>query len=108
MIIFIVGFKIFDFKEPKISLEKYKIEDGFELSVIASESFFKAPVAMDFDNKGRMWVVEMIGYMPNIEGVGDIVKRPRARYRACVKQEVCLGRKMLPPSERPLLRCVCT
>jgi mono/diheme cytochrome c family protein len=69
--VFIVGFKIFDFKEPKISLEKYKIEDGFELSVIASESFFKAPVAMDFDNKGRMWVVEMIGYMPNIEGVGE-------------------------------------
>ena len=69
--IFIVGFKIIDFKEPKISLEKYKIEDGFELSVIASESFFKAPVAMDFDNKGRMWVVEMIGYMPNIEGVGE-------------------------------------
>jgi len=69
--VFIVGFKIIDFKEPKISLEKYKIEDGFELSVIASESFFKAPVAMDFDNKGRMWVVEMIGYMPNIEGVGE-------------------------------------
>jgi mono/diheme cytochrome c family protein len=69
--VFFVGFKIIDFKEPKISLEKYKIEDGFELSVIASESFFKAPVAMDFDNKGRMWVVEMIGYMPNIEGVGE-------------------------------------
>jgi len=69
--VFIVGFKIIDFKEPKISLEKYKIEHGFELSVIASESFFKAPVAMDFDNKGRMWVVEMIGYMPNIEGVGE-------------------------------------
>jgi mono/diheme cytochrome c family protein len=69
--VFIVGFKIIDYKEPKISLEKYKIEHGFELSVIASESFFKAPVAMDFDNKGRMWVVEMIGYMPNIEGVGE-------------------------------------
>ena len=69
--VFIVGFKIIDFKEPKISLENYKIEDGFELSVIASESFFKAPVSMDFDNKGRMWVVEMIGYMPNLEGVGE-------------------------------------
>jgi len=69
--VFIVGFKIIDFKEPKISLENYKIEDGFELSVIASESFFKAPVSMDFDNKGRMWVVEMIGYMPNLEGIGE-------------------------------------
>ncbi|WP_435357363.1 PVC-type heme-binding CxxCH protein [Emticicia sp. SJ17W-69] len=69
--IFIVGFKIISFKEPKVSLEGYQIEDGFELSVIASESLLKAPVSMDFDNKGRMWVVEMIGYMPNLEGIGE-------------------------------------
>ena len=71
LFIFIVGFKIISYEEPKISLENYKIEDGFELSVIASEPFFKAPVSMDFDNKGRMWVVEMIGYMPNLEGIGE-------------------------------------
>jgi len=75
--VFIVGFKIIDFKEPKISLENYTIEDGFELSVIASENFFKAPVSMDFDNKGRMWVVEMIGYMPNLEGIGEDVPNGR-------------------------------
>lgn len=69
--VFIVGFKMIAFEEPKISLENYKIEEGFDLSVIASEPFFKAPVSMDFDNQGRMWVVEMIGYMPNLEGVGE-------------------------------------
>ncbi len=69
--VFIVGFKMISFEEPKISLENYKIEEGFELSVIASEPFFKAPVSMDFDNQGRMWVVEMIGYMPNLEGIGE-------------------------------------
>jgi hypothetical protein len=69
--LFIVGFKIVSFKEPKVSLEGYQIEDGFELSVIASESLLKAPVSMDFDNKGRMWIVEMIGYMPNLEGIGE-------------------------------------
>jgi len=69
--IFMLGFKIISFQEPKVSLEGYQIEDGFELSVIASESFLKAPVSMDFDNKGRMWVVEMIGYMPNLEGIGE-------------------------------------
>ena len=68
---FIAGFKIISFNEPKISLEGYQIEDGFELSVIAYESLLKAPVSMDFDNKGRMWVVEMIGYMPNLEGIGE-------------------------------------
>ncbi len=69
--LFMVSFRILPFEEPKISLSGYKIEDGFELSVIAAEPFLKAPVSMDFDNKGRMWVVQMIGYMPNLEGIGE-------------------------------------
>ena len=69
--IFIVGFQIVSFEEPRISLANYKVEQGFDLSIIASEPFLKAPVSIDFDNKGRMWVVEMIGYMPNLEGIGE-------------------------------------
>ena len=69
--IFIVGFQMVSFEEPKISLDNYKVEEGFDLSIIASEPFLKAPVSIDFDNKGRMWVVEMIGYMPNLEGIGE-------------------------------------
>ncbi len=69
--IFMAGFRIISFDAPNISLENYTIEDGFELKVIASEALLKAPVSMDFDNKGRMWVVEMIGYMPNLEGIGE-------------------------------------
>jgi mono/diheme cytochrome c family protein/glucose/arabinose dehydrogenase len=59
------------FDEPEISLASYHIEEGFELQVVASEPFIEAPVAMDFDDKGRMWVVEMKGYMQNLEGTGD-------------------------------------
>ncbi|MEO9891781.1 c-type cytochrome [Aurantibacter sp.] len=59
------------FEEPYISLENYEIEDGFNLEVVASEPFLEAPVAMDFDNSGRMWAVELKGYMPNLEGTGD-------------------------------------
>jgi hypothetical protein len=69
--VFIVGFRVVSFDEPKISLDSYQIEEGFELSVIASEPYLKAPVSIDFDNKGRMWAVEMIGYMPNLEGIGE-------------------------------------
>ena len=67
----LVGFDVLSYEEPKFSLENYTIEDGFDLSIVASEPFLKAPVSMDFDNKGRMWVVEMIGYMPNLEGIGE-------------------------------------
>ncbi|ADB40978.1 DUF7133 domain-containing protein [Spirosoma linguale] len=66
-----VGFNVGSFEEPKISPENYIVEDGFKLKLIASESLLKAPVSLDFDDKGRMWVVEMIGYMPNLEGIGE-------------------------------------
>jgi putative membrane-bound dehydrogenase-like protein len=67
----LVGFQIISFEEPHFSLENYQVEEGFTLSLLASEPFLKAPVSMDFDDKGRMWVVEMIGYMPNLEGIGE-------------------------------------
>ncbi|GAB4042887.1 DUF7133 domain-containing protein [Spirosoma litoris] len=69
--IFMAGFRIITYEAPGISLENYTIEDGFQLKLIASESLLKAPVSLDFDDKGRMWVVEMINYMPNLEGIGE-------------------------------------
>lgn len=59
------------FDEPIVSLEAYHIVEGFDLKVVASEPFLEAPVTLDFDNKGRMWVVEMKGYMQNLEGTGE-------------------------------------
>ncbi|MCE7993602.1 MAG: c-type cytochrome [Roseivirga sp.] len=60
-----------DFEEPVISLEDYKIEEGFELEVVASEPFLEAPVAIDFDNQGRIWTVEMRGYMQTLTGESE-------------------------------------
>lgn len=59
------------FDEPEISLEGYQLEKGFNLELIASEPLLKAPVAMDFDNQGRIWVAEMSSYMHNLEGKGE-------------------------------------
>ena len=58
-------------KQPVISFDKYKIANGFEIQLVAAEPLIEAPVAMDFDNEGRMWVVEMRGYMPNLSGTGE-------------------------------------
>ena len=51
------------FEEPVIALDAYKIEEGFTLELVASEPLLDAPVAIDFDNKGRIWVVDMPGFM---------------------------------------------
>ena len=63
-----------DFEEPVIPLEGYQVETGFQMAVVASEPFLEAPVAMDFDDAGRMWVVQMPGYMETL--AGDTEKAP--------------------------------
>ena len=59
------------FNGPQISLEDYRVEEGFELEMVASEPLLTAPVAIDFDTKGRIWVAEMAGFMVNLEGDGE-------------------------------------
>lgn len=59
------------FEEPHISLKAYQVEEGFELKMVASEPLLNAPVAIDFDTKGRIWAAEMPGFMDNLEGRGE-------------------------------------
>ncbi|MEE9364357.1 MAG: c-type cytochrome [Cellulophaga sp.] len=59
------------YEETIVSLDDYKLEKGFKLKVIAAEPLLKAPIALDFDAKGRIWVVEMPGFMSNIDGTGE-------------------------------------
>ncbi|HTF28917.1 MAG TPA: hypothetical protein VK625_08740, partial [Flavitalea sp.] len=58
-------------ERPGISFDTYKVADGFEIQLVASEPLIEAPVVMDFDDQGRIWVVEMRGYMPNLAGTGE-------------------------------------
>jgi mono/diheme cytochrome c family protein/glucose/arabinose dehydrogenase len=53
------------------TIAKMQVEDGFEVKLIASEPLVSAPVAMQFDDQARMWVVEMTGYMPDTIGSGE-------------------------------------
>jgi mono/diheme cytochrome c family protein len=64
-------------KKPTISFDTYKVTEGFQIQLAASEPLIEAPVTMDFDNQGRMWVVEMRGYMPNLAGAGEDVPNGR-------------------------------
>ena len=56
---------------PEESLQAMKVEEGFEVKLVAAEPLTTTPVAMSFDDKGRMWVVEMEGYMPDSLGNGE-------------------------------------
>lgn len=57
----------------KEAIKRMQVEEGFEVKVVASEPLLNAPVAMSFDSKGRIWLVEMTGYMPDTLGTGEEV-----------------------------------
>ncbi len=63
---------------PAESLRAFQIaEPGCRIELVASEPMVQDPVAMAFDGEGRLWVVEMRGYMQDIKrsGVHDRIGR---------------------------------
>jgi len=52
-------------------LATFSIVDGFRIELVASEALVEAPVAIEFGPDGRMWVVEMRGYMRDADGGGE-------------------------------------
>ncbi|WP_111595442.1 DUF7133 domain-containing protein [Chitinophaga dinghuensis] len=59
--------------EGKEAIAHMQIDSGLEVQLVAQEPMVVAPVAMSFDPQGRMWVVEMMGYMPDTSGNGENV-----------------------------------
>lgn len=57
--------------DAKTALQHIQVEPGLEVQLVAAEPQTFVPVAMTFDEKGRMWVVEMNGYMPDTSGTGE-------------------------------------
>src|SRR5262245_11069212 len=53
---------------PEQAVAKMTVPDGFEVSVVASEPLVRQPVAIEFDDRGRLWVIQYLQY-PNPEGL---------------------------------------
>ena len=49
-------------KPPQLSLEALHLHPGFTATLVASEPLVQDPVFVDWDARGRMWVVEMGDY----------------------------------------------
>jgi mono/diheme cytochrome c family protein/glucose/arabinose dehydrogenase len=48
---------------PAEALKTFVMPPGYHLELVVAEPVIKDPVAIDWDADGRMWVVEMPGYM---------------------------------------------
>jgi glucose/arabinose dehydrogenase/mono/diheme cytochrome c family protein len=56
---------------PDQELKTFKLAPGFHIELVASEPLVEDPIAIEFDPNGRIWVVEMRGFMPNADARGE-------------------------------------
>ena len=57
---------------PEQSMATMRIADGFRVDLVASEPDVQSPVALDIDENGRMFVVEMPGYPLDTSPTGRV------------------------------------
>jgi putative membrane-bound dehydrogenase-like protein len=57
---------------PEQGLASYQVADGFKIELVASEPMISDPVAMEVDEDGNMYVVEMHGYPLDKKGSGIV------------------------------------
>lgn len=62
---------------PKEALKTFQLAPGFSIEPFAVEPLVEKPIALDFDPAGRAWVVEMIGYMMDLDGKDEKVPQGR-------------------------------
>jgi len=56
---------------PTEEMATFQVEPGMKIQLVATEPMVQEPVVITFDEDGRLWVVEMRGFMPTVEGEGE-------------------------------------
>ena len=54
------------------AMKTIHLAPGYRLELVASEPMVVDPVVIDWDADGRLWVVEMPGYMKDIQAAGEL------------------------------------
>lgn len=52
---------------PAAALKTFFMPPGYRLELVASEPLIQDPVVIDWDAEGRLWAIEMPGYMKDIQ-----------------------------------------
>jgi putative membrane-bound dehydrogenase-like protein len=63
--------------EPAEAVKSFQLRPGFRIELVASEPLIRSPVAVDFDESGRLFVVEFPEY--------NQYANPGSKERGCVK-----------------------
>jgi mono/diheme cytochrome c family protein/glucose/arabinose dehydrogenase len=58
--------------KPDEALKAFTIEKGYRIELVAAEPLVEAPIAMSWDDQGRLYVVEMRGFMQDVAAARDL------------------------------------
>ena len=53
---------------PEAELKTFYLPPGYRAELVASEPMVVDPIGVDYDPEGRLWVIEMLGFMPDTSG----------------------------------------
>ena len=88
---------------PEEALTSFRVAPGYRLEIAAAEPLVQEPVFAHFGPDGRLWVVEMRGYMPDLDGQGEdlptgriVVLRDRDADGRYDESQVFLDQLVLP------------
>jgi hypothetical protein len=56
---------------PEEELATFALDDGLRVELVAAEPLVRDPVCASFDERGRLWVCEMSGFMPDVDAHGE-------------------------------------
>ena len=57
---------------PEQELKTFRLPPGFHMELVAAEPMAEEPICLTFDPDGRMYIVELRAYMPDIPGSGEL------------------------------------
>lgn len=66
-------------KSPGESMATFTVPPGYRVELVAAEPLVQDPILMEFDYDGRLWVVEMPGFMPELNPSDDRERQPDGR-----------------------------
>jgi mono/diheme cytochrome c family protein/glucose/arabinose dehydrogenase len=54
--------------DPEAEMKTFSMPPGYRVELVASEPMIESPILMDFDPDGRLWVLEMLTFLPDTSG----------------------------------------
>jgi mono/diheme cytochrome c family protein/glucose/arabinose dehydrogenase len=53
---------------PEEEMKTFSLPPGYRVELVASDPMIESPILMDFDADGRLWVLEMLTFLPATSG----------------------------------------